>query len=239
MKKRSGLKIAALLLGTVLIGILTVLVAKPMLHLVQDPLVFRAYVEEKGGLGALIFMLMVIVQIILAFIPGEPFEIAAGFAFGITRGTIYCMAAAVIGSMSVFFLVRIYGMRLARLFFSEEKLRSLDFLKSSPKRSYLFFLLFMIPGTPKDLLCYYAGMTDLSPKTWLLICSVGRFPSVITSIVGGDAIGTGEYIFAAGTFGVTIVISGLGVLLYRAITKKHASHKPGSSSDSHPTEKNL
>ncbi len=238
MNKRTGLKIAALLAGAALIGVLTVLIAKPMLHLVQDPLVFRSYVEEKGILGALIFMLMVIIQIILAFIPGEPFEIAAGFAFGITWGTIYCMAAAVIGSMAVFFLVRKYGMRLAGLFFSEEKLRSLDFLKSSPKRSFLFFILFMIPGTPKDLLCYYAGMTDLSPKMWLLICSVGRFPSVITSIVGGDAIGSQNYAFAVGTFIVTIIISGLGVLAYQAIMKKHKSHNTTSAKDPQTTEEN-
>ncbi|MCR4706153.1 MAG: TVP38/TMEM64 family protein, partial [Lachnospiraceae bacterium] len=81
-----------------------------------------------------------------------------------------------------------------------------------------------------DLLCYYAGMTDLSPKMWLLICSVGRFPSVITSIVGGDAIGTKNYAFAIGTFAVTIFISGLGVLAYRKITNRGASRKTDHTS---------
>lgn len=54
----------------------------------------------------------------------------------------------------------------------------------------------MVPGTPKDLLCYFAGLTDLSWGKWLLLCTVGRLPSVLTSTIGGDALGVKDYQFA-------------------------------------------
>ncbi len=91
---------------------------------------------------------MVIVQVIIALIPGEPFEIAAGYAFGAWEGTLLCLLASTIGSILVFSLVRRFGLRVVRLFFSPEKLHTLRFLKDSRGRDFLFFLIFLIPGTP-------------------------------------------------------------------------------------------
>ena len=73
----------------------------------------------------------------------------------------------------------------------------------------------MIPGTPKDLLCYFAGLTDIRLSLWLLICSLGRLPSIVTSTVGGDALGTSNYWFAAAVFAITLVISLVGLLFYK------------------------
>lgn len=87
-------------------------------------------------------------------------------------------------------------MPLVEVFFPEEKLKKLKFLKTTPKRDMIFFIIFMIPGTPKDLLCYFTGLTDIKFSLWLLICSLGRLPSIITSTVGGDALGTSNYWFA-------------------------------------------
>ena len=120
----------------------------------------------------------------------------------------------------VFALVRCFGLRLVEVFFSREKLRSLRFLKSSPKRDMLFLIIFMIPGTPKDLLCYFAGLTDIRFPLWLLICSLGRLPSIITSTLGGDALGTENYIFAAAVFAITLLVSAGGIFLYRQLGKK-------------------
>lgn len=193
----------------------------PLLRFVSDPEQFRAWVDSCGLWGQLAYIGMVVLQVVVALIPGEPFEIAAGYAFGAVEGTILSMLACTLGSMIVFFLVRRYGMRLAALFFPEEKLQSVKFLKTNPKREVLFLLIFMIPGTPKDLLCYYAGMTDLRTPVWLLICSFGRLPSVITSTIGGNALGTENYWFAAGVFAVALAISGIGILLYNFICNRN------------------
>ena len=105
--------------------------------------------------------------------------------------------------------------------FPREKLEKLKFLQSSPKRDALFWLIFTVPGTPKDLLCYFAGLTDLSWGKWLLLCTVGRLPSVLTSTIGGSALGVKDYQFAILVFAVTLAVSGVGLLIYRAICRRH------------------
>ena len=102
-----------------------------------------------------------------------------------------------------------------------EKLEKLKFLQSSPKRDALFWLIFTVPGTPKDLLCYFAGLTDLSWGKWLLLCTVGRLPSVLTSTIGGSALGVKDYQFAILVFAVTLAVSGVGLLIYRAVCRRH------------------
>lgn len=213
-----GVAIALTVLVAVYVGI-------PLVRFASEPEEFRLWVSERGLVGRLAFIGMVILQIIIAILPGEPFEIAAGYAFGVWEGTGLCILASTIGSMLVFLLVRKFGVKLAELFFSKEKIQSVDFLKSSPNRKILFFVLFMLPGTPKDLLCYYAGLTGLSVPAWLFICSVGRIPSIITSTIGGEALGTKKYLMAGVVFAVTLLISGLGILCYKLILKKHSQNK--------------
>lgn len=89
-------------------------------------------------------------------------------------------------------------------------------------------MIFMIPGTPKDLLCYFAGLTDIKFPVFLLVCSLGRLPSVVTSTVGGDALGTQDYLFAVVVFLVTFLISVGGLLCYRQICKRHNTRKEGA-----------
>lgn len=204
----------------------------PMLRFASDPEKFRALVDAHGIGGRLIYIGMVVLQITVALIPGEPLEIAAGYAFGTLEGTILCLVATGLGSSLVILLVRRFGTRLCEVFFTREKLSKLRFLQASPKRTAIFALIFMLPGTPKDLLCYYAGLTDIKLSTLLVICSVGRIPSVLTSTLGGDALGTKSYIFAAVVFGLTLLISAGGFWIYSRICSKHqqpASAEKGAS----------
>ena len=222
LSKKQQKIIAAVAFGVFLLmmGLMGWFVGVPILRFVGEPELFRQWVESAGIWGEAAYIGMVIIQIIVALIPGEALEIAGGYAFGAVEGTLLCLGAATAGSMIVFALVRRFGLRLVEVFFSREKLRSLRFLKSSPKRDLLFLIVFMIPGTPKDLLCYFAGLTDIRFPLWLLICSLGRLPSIITSTVGGDALGTENYIFAAAVFALTLLISAGGIILYRRLGEK-------------------
>ncbi len=189
----------------------------PVYRFAREPELFRDWVDSAGVWGRLAYMGMVIVQILVALIPGEALEIAGGYAFGAVEGTVLCLAAASLGSLMVFGLVRRFGVRLVEVFFSLDKLRSLRFLKASKKRDFLFLLVFMLPGTPKDLLCYFAGLTDIKFSSWLLICSLGRIPSIITSTLGGDALGDEKYLVAVLVFVLTFAVSGAGILVYNAL----------------------
>lgn len=196
-------------------------VGKQMISFVTDAPKFREWVDGHGILGRLAFLGMMIFQMLVAIIPGEPLELGAGYAFGAIEGTLLCLIGAVLGGCLLFFLSRKLGQPFVELFFPKEKLESIKFLKSSPKRDVLFFIIFVIPGTPKDLLSYFVGLTDMSFKKWLLISFVGRIPSIVTSTISGNELGKQSYITAIIAFAVTAVISIAGIIVYKKICDKH------------------
>lgn len=196
-------------------------VGKPMIRFAKQPELFRQWVDGLGLWGKGAYVGMCLLQVVAAIIPGEPLEICGGYAFGGLWGSVLCMLGLFLGSVIVFWLVRKLGQPMAEIFFSPEKLEKLHFLKHSPKRNFLFWLIFTVPGTPKDLLCYFAGLTDISWGTWLLLCSVGRLPSVLTSTVGGSFLGGKSYLFAGLVFGGTLLLSLVGLLIYRRVCRRH------------------
>lgn len=181
---------------------------------------FKNWMDEYGILGGFIYVIMVIFQVVVALVPGEPVEIAGGYAFGAVWGTVLYLIGSTIGSMIVFLLVRKYGNRLVEMVFSKKDIKGLEFLRNK-KREALLILLFVIPGTPKDLLCYFAGLTSISTKVWVIVCSLGRIPSIITSTIGGDALEKSNYTWTIVAFSIALVISIVGIVLYRAMRKKH------------------
>ena len=212
--------IAAIVGLVVFMGLLCWFVGRPMIQFVSEPEKFRLWVDGHGIWGRLAFIGMVIFQIIIAIIPGEPLEIGAGYAFGAIEGTILCLIGAVLGGAIVVLLVRRYGVKLVEVFFPQEKIMSLRFMQDSRRLKLLVFIVFMIPGTPKDLLCYMVGLTNLKMKDWLWISLIARIPSIITSTIGGNALGEKNYVFAVAVFAVTLPISLGGILVYRHICRK-------------------
>ena len=204
---------------------ITWFVGRPLIEYLRDPEKFRAWVDEAGVMGRVYFLGIQILQVVVAIIPGEPVEIGAGYAFGAVEGTLLCILGTVMGSMAVYFFVRRFGIKAVEIFFPVEKIERLRFLNTVQKRDALMFLLMFIPGTPKDLLGYLAPIVGLSPGAWLFITSVARIPSIVTSTVGGGALGGQNYGFAVAAFAVTLLISGIGLLIYRRICAIHARHE--------------
>ena len=188
-------------------------------------------------MGRIYFLGIQILQVVVAIIPGEPIEMGAGYAFGAVEGTLLCMAGTIIGSMLVYFFVRRFGVKAVEIFFPIEKIENLRFLNTAKKRDALMFLLVFIPGTPKDLLAYFAPLTGMGPWTWLFITSVARIPSVITSTIGGGALGVKNYVFAAAAIGVTLLISVIGLFIYKRICARHAAHETAEQEKA-PNEQN-
>lgn len=210
----------AIIVALIFIAAVGYLVGKPMVEFVREPERFRAWVDSSGFASRVIFVGMVVFQLIIALIPGEPLEMGAGYAFGAVEGTILCIIGCVIGSALVFLFVRRFGVKLVEVFFPREKIRSLRFLQDSRRLNLLTFIVFFIPGTPKDLLSYFIGLTDMKLGTWLLITAVARIPSIVTSTVTGDALGLKDYQFALIAFGVTLALSLAGILVYRRLSAR-------------------
>ena len=224
-RRRRIIAAAILLLITAGLCILVLTKKEAMFRFFQEPEQLRIWVENHGILGQAVYVACMIFQIILAVIPGEPLEVMAGYAFGAVQGTLLCLGAATLGSALVFLLVRRFGMDIVELFYPAEKVENLSFLKTSPKRTALFTVVFAIPGTPKDLLCYLAGLTDMKFSHFLLIASFGRIPSIFTSTLGGSALGDQKYTHALVIMGIVVAISLTGLGIYHWIVKFHSRKK--------------
>jgi len=209
---------AALLLAAV--SALIVIFFRPILNALNDLDGVRAWVDARGAWAPVVFVLIVTVQVVMAFIPGEPVEIAAGCAFGAVEGTILCVIGAAIGSTIVFLLVRRYGMRVIEFFFEEDKIESLNRLVKNKKTDVVIFLLMLLPGTPKDLICYFAGLTDMKLLYWVIGSSIARLPTIIMSAAGGSVVTVGNTKSAVIIFAVSLVVSVIGFGVYSLISRR-------------------
>ena len=227
-KQQKIIAVAAIVIYIAVMAAMGIFIGIPIVRFVSEPEQFRLWVESHGLLGPVLYVAFVTLQVVVALLPGEVFEIVGGYAFGTVWGTALCLFGSAVGSVIVFGLVRRYGIKLVQVFFPVEKLKALHFLKNSPKRIFLFVIIFMIPGTPKDLLCYYAGLTDMKFVTFIIIATLGRIPAMITSTLGGDALGLQNYMFASVVFVVAIAISGIGLIIYNQICKKEKSRDTGA-----------
>ncbi len=220
-KNKKIISIFILIAVLIFTALVCIFIGIPLVKYVKEPQHFRSLVDSLGFLGYLLYLLIQVFQIMFAFIPGEPFEILAGYSFGALNGTLLCLLGSVIGSSIVFWLVRKFGIKFVELFFSTEKINSTKILKDKSKTYLLTFILFFIPGTPKDLLSYVAGLTNIKFLPYILISTIAKIPSIVTSTIGGDAMGNSNTIFAIIIFAITGIISVTGILIYNKINNKN------------------
>ncbi len=209
---------ALLVAGSVVLGPLIV-------KTVSQPEAFRDYIQSKGALGPLIFIGIQILQTLFAFIPGEVVEVGAGYAFGPWLGLIYCLIGVAIASVVILLLVRRFGATLAGILMDNKTMDKLKFLKNSKQLKFVLFLLYFVPGTPKDLITYFAGLTKVEFWPFMLICVFARIPSILTSTLAGGALGTQDYKQSVFIFAISALLAGGGYLFYYLYVKYHNNHK--------------
>lgn len=219
-KQRKGVWALACVVFVVLCAAVVWFIGRPMIALAGNPDAFRDWVDSFGFWGKLAYVGMMSLQVLVVLIPGEPFELAGGYAFGWFEGTILALTGFVIGSAAVFMLVRKFGVKLVQVFFTEDKIREMEFLKNPKKTKIIAFIIMMIPGTPKALISYFAGLTKLTLKQWLSIVAVARIPSLISSTIPGGAAGSENYVLAVVVWCISLVVSAIGVAYYRRICKQ-------------------
>ena len=225
--KKYSKKYAATVLSiiSVIFCILTVIGIYFLGREFEDAELFRSWVEENYVIGVILVILVCAVQVVVALVPGEAVELACGYAFGTWEGALICAAGIMLGSVAVILLVRKFGRRFVESLYPREKIDSLPILNDPKKRNLVTCILFLIPGTPKDLLTYIVGLTEMSIPLYVLLTTIARFPSIIMSTMSGDAFGDGRLRTALIVFIVTAVISGLGYLLYLYLQKRFGTEE--------------
>lgn len=173
---------------------------------------FGAWVDGLGFGGWLITLGIQLLQIFVAFIPGEPVELLLGYLWGPWLGMLTCLIGIFIGTLTIFLLVRRLGMKFVRKIVGTDDLTKYKFLSDKNKVELTVFILFFIPGTPKDALTYIAPIAPISPIKYLIIATIARIPSIITSTLLGDSIANGDYLLAVIVFVITALITVLGII---------------------------
>ena len=188
----------------------------------RDTNVLREWATEHPFLGAALLVLISAVQVVIALIPGGIVEFAAGYMLGAWSGALLCLLGIVLGSVLAILLARRFGRGLVESLYPKEKLDSLPILHDPKRRNPLIALLFLIPGTPKDLLTYVIGLTEMSIPLYILLTTACRFPAVLISSLSGAALGDDRVMKAIYLLIAIGVITILGYVLYSWIQKKHS-----------------
>lgn len=188
--------------------------------LAQNPDEFKELLNSYGWKGILVFMGIQVLQVVVAAIPGEFVQIAGGYIYGTWMGTFYSLAGIVTGSVLVFFVARFLGYRLVKLVVSPEHLAKLNFMINSRKSETAMFILFLIPGMPKDILTYISGITPLKPLRFFSIIMLARFPALLASSYIGSNTQKGNYGIAIALSAAALILFTAGVLLKDKILKR-------------------
>lgn len=183
---------------------------------------FRNRVNDSGWVGMLWLFGIQVAQIFLIFVPGEPIEVLAGMCYGSLWGTVFIMISAAIISSSIFFLVRKFGRRFVYNFCDKRKVKRIENLKifKNPRKiEKVLLILFLLPGTPKDFFAYVSGLLPVKPLNYVIISSLARFPSVISSTIVGDNLATGNWKISIIVYVITFVVVGLIIYIMNKLDK--------------------
>lgn len=188
----------------------------------EGQLDFKNHVATLGVLGYLALFGLQFAQIFLIILPGEPIEILAGMCYGGIGGLVFITISVFIITTIVFWAVRKLGRKFVYSFCSKEKIDKIEnskLFKNPKKIEWIMLILFLIPGTPKDLLVYIAGLLPLKPLRFILISTFARLPSVISSTFAGSNLVAGNWKFSIIIYAATFIIVGLVIFIINKFDK--------------------
>lgn len=191
-----------------------------LLAWLADARAVRAFVADHAFASRLTMLGINIVQVLLAFLPGEPVELASGYAFGFWEGTALCLVASGLATSAIYWATRRWGWRLVGLFFDRSLFDRFSWLKSAKRLELIMLIVFLIPGTPKDFLTYFAGLTNMRFLPVVLIATFGRIPSIVTSTIAASAVGSGNWPLVACTLVASAFLLAVGGLMYRRLRSR-------------------
>lgn len=215
--KKNILPFMAMIIAMIIVCLI---LYKPFSNYLNDPAILKEKLAEFGNWGKLILILAMTIQVIFVFLPGEIIEVASGFCYGTIGGLIICLLGTIIGSIFIYWFVEKFGLNFVKHFFDLKKFNEVAFLKKEKNLELIIFIIFFIPGTPKDLLTYIAPFTRIKLKTFLLLTTFARIPSIITSTIGGNALSNQNYCFTVLVFVTTGLVSLISLVCYNFYIKK-------------------
>ena len=197
---------------------LAVVYRRQLWSIFKSPEDLRAWVASFGVAGPAVFVGLQAAQVVVFVIPGEVPQVAGGYLFGTWIGTLLSLGGIAVGSTGAFFLARVLGVPFVRLLFEARRIERIRAVADSRRARVVFFLLFLIPGIPKDILCYAAGLSRMRYVDFLWLSMAGRLPGILGSAIIGNAAAQKRWLLALCVFGGSVLLFAAGYLLRERIS---------------------
>ena len=173
---------------------------------------FKVTIDSLGIKGVFLLIGLMCAQILFPILPGEPVEILGGMCFGPIKGLLIILLGTFISTLLIIFLVKVLGKKFIYLFVKKEKIEKIEnskFFKNEKKIEIIIFLLYFIPGTPKDIITYIAVLLPINIYRFVFISIIARIPSIISSTIVGSNLVDGNLLFSIGAYVVTFGITAI------------------------------
>lgn len=174
-------------------------------------------VRNAGSLGFLILLALQFLQIVVAFIPGEATQMAAGMLYGPWLGGLIILVGSILSSAFVFAVVHRLGAPFVRDMVSDKWLEKFERFEQSGKLELTVFVLFLIPGMPKDVFTYLVPLTSMRMRNFLLLSNVGRIPGILVSTYAASGLVDGNVWQSIIILAVVAVIAVVGIIFREQI----------------------
>ncbi len=191
---------------------------------------FKDLISSYGKMGFAVAFGIQVLQVVVSPIPGEVIEVGMGLCFGWFEGALLCLLGSALATTIIMLFVKKLGFRFVELFIPLEKINELRFINSEKKLERIAFILYLIPGTPKDPLIFFFGLTKINIVDFVVISTIARIPSVVSSTIGGKFLVDQNYLGAIIIFAITGITALVGILLYKIILDKLRTHKKNKQS---------
>ena len=172
-----------------------------------------AYLKANRKFAFVLIILIQMIQVIICFLPGQPIQFASSYMFGIIPGFLLALIGAVLGTAITFFMSKILGRDMVNLLFDKDKVDDYHRKLNSGKGLSIVTLIYLIPGVPKDLVSYVAGISDMKFRPFILLSSIARIPGMLGSVLLGHFVETHN-------FAAIAVLGILTALLYLVLIFK-------------------
>ena len=233
MSRKTKIKIFRLILViiavVIIVGVLAYLIpVMKNLSTVGGQEAFKNKVNDSGFVGLLMLFGLQVAQVFLFILPGEPIEILAGMCYGGWGGLLFITVSVCIITTGIFFLVRKLGRKFVYDFCDENKVKKIEnskLFKNPKKIEWIMIILFMVPGTPKDLLVYIAGLLPIKPLRFILISTFARLPSVVSSTFAGNTLMKGAWRSSLVIYAITFLLVGVVVFIINKFDKSKVTEE--------------
>lgn len=203
-----------ILLAVAVIGAMAyALYVTGMFDLLTDKKRLLQFIKENNRHAATLFIGLQIVQVVAAPLPGEVTGFVGGILFGPVWGVVYSTIGLTIGSWIAFMLARLLGRPIVERLASRELIERYDYVMKH-KGLLLAFLMFLIPGFPKDILCYILGLGHMNQRDFLLVSASGRLLGTVLLTMGGTFFRDEHYAALFTIVGVSLLIILLAMMYH-------------------------